>query len=135
MKKSWKDYLKKFYNKTCKIGVTVNDAWGGDFLIYIFDSEKNKDNVKSIIENVLGSWEFVYKSFKKPQGSLMMFATMFDVNNKDEDPFSMTEGVLFYDADTGEVYKYEEADYSPLTKSSNVDEPYKLDELKIKTLK
>jgi hypothetical protein len=133
MKNNWKDYLKEFNNHVCKIKVPVNQAFG-DFLIYIFDSEENKKKVKSIIDNVLGDWDFVYEQFNKPQGSLTMFACMFGVDDKDKDPFQMVNAVLFYDFNTGEVYKYEEADYSPLSKSWTEKTPYKLDELKIRIL-
>jgi hypothetical protein len=91
-------------------------------------------NVESIIEDVLGSWEFVYEQFDKPQGSLTMFATMFGADNE-EGPFAMVDAVLFYDINTGEVYKYEEADYAPCSKSWNDEIPYKLDELKIEIAK
>ena len=136
MENNWKEYLEKFNNHTCKIGVPVNQAFG-DFLIYIFDSEKKKKQVKSIIEDVIGPWDFIYEQFNRPQGSLMIFATMFGIDDEAEaeDPFESVEAVLFYDIKTGEVFKFEEADFSPLSKSWTDKIPYKLDKLKIKIVK
>jgi hypothetical protein len=134
MENNWKDYLKKFNNQQCKIKVPVNQAFG-DFLIYIFDSDENKDNVESIIEDVIGPWEFIYEQFNKSQGSLTMFAIMFGADDKDENPFESVDAVLFYDINTGEVYKFEEADFSPLSKSWTDKIPYKLDKLKIEIVK
>jgi hypothetical protein len=115
MDSKWEKFLAPFLGKRCTVTAKVGYC-GESFTPDVFDSRKHERFVKSYVSGVLDSWEYTEEQFGKKSGELVMFAA-----NTNGD---MVDAVLFYDRNTGQVYKYEEADYS--------DTGLKLDKLGLK---
>jgi hypothetical protein len=109
----WTAILEPLYGKKC----TLRDVGycGEKFAPKIIDQAKEKRLVDSIIEDVIGGWDFLEEQFGKEPGTLVMFAT----NSGTGDDAT----ALFYDRTSGQVYKYEEASFD--------DTGYRLDQLRL----
>jgi hypothetical protein len=114
--KDWGEFLKPFYGKKC----TMRDVGycGEDFAPKVIDQKKEKKLVEGLIDNVIGSWDFLEEQLEKQPGTLVMFAT----SSGEGDDATM----LFYDRTSGQVYKYEEGSFD--------DTSYTLDKLRLKAV-
>jgi hypothetical protein len=116
MTTDWKEFLKPFEGKRCtskEVGYC-----GEEFQPDVFDSDMHEKFVKSYMGNVIGSWAEAEKYFGVEPDSLVMFAA----NTLGDE----VDAVLFYHRKTGEVFKYEGADFS--------DTDFKLDKLGLKAI-
>lgn len=132
----WSKFLKAYYEHRVTIGASFGYA-GETFEPFIFEEEKHAKDVQDLIENIIGGWDEVKKWFKKGREELIVFAVNSESRAKNPVKFDYTQSldaILFYDKNTGECYKYEEADFSPFG-PWNTKKALRLDELKLKKLK
>ena len=102
MADQWETFLEPYFGQRCSASANIGYC-GEHFQPDVFDAERHQAFVSSYIDDVIGSWDFAAEQFGTKPGELVMFAA--NVLG------GQVDAVLFYDRKSGQVYKYEEADY------------------------